>query len=410
MKRIVTRIVLIVSLGMVLNGCGTTQPQKEAPAEGEEILVGALIPLTGDLLLDGKSAKIGIELAEEEINKELAEKGVGRLRVIIEDTETKPQLGEEKLRSLKKQGVMLVVGPDSSAEAAALRECADREGMILLSFASTAPSLALPGDNLFRLVPDDRLQARALAKMLSDSGVELLIQMWRGNTYGDGLATGTREAFEKTGGRVGGGMRYDPETKDFSSAVQYLDQQVSEALKTHGSDSVAVQLIAYQEANQILREAKKYEVLSRISWIGKEEMMIEDKEAAEFAAEVGLQCPRYAWGETEKGRRIADRIDEIAGEKQNGYSIVAYDALWLMVKSYLSAGDRNDADSLKRELVRTADTYYGATGWTGLNEAGDRKIKNIDFLKIEKEDDKFNWKPVARYYANTDSLVSLAPE
>jgi hypothetical protein len=52
-----------------------------------------------------------------------------------------------------------------SAEAAAIREYVNERKIILISQASTAFSLAIPDDYLFRLAPNDRLEGAAVAAL-----------------------------------------------------------------------------------------------------------------------------------------------------------------------------------------------------------------------------------------------------
>jgi len=56
-----------------------------------EILIGSLMPLTGDLATYGANSKVAIEFAAEEVNAFLKASGAKwTLKIITEDTETKP--------------------------------------------------------------------------------------------------------------------------------------------------------------------------------------------------------------------------------------------------------------------------------------------------------------------------------
>ncbi|MCS7117885.1 MAG: ABC transporter substrate-binding protein, partial [Thaumarchaeota archaeon] len=57
-----------------------------------EIQIGALLPLTGDLASYGENSRAALELAEREVNDYLRSIGAGfTIRVVVEDTETKPE-------------------------------------------------------------------------------------------------------------------------------------------------------------------------------------------------------------------------------------------------------------------------------------------------------------------------------
>lgn len=71
-----------------------------------------------------------------------------KVKLIIEDTKTDPEVALEKLRNLSEMGIRVVIGPDSSAEVEAVKAYADENGILVISQSSTAISLAIPGDNV----------------------------------------------------------------------------------------------------------------------------------------------------------------------------------------------------------------------------------------------------------------------
>ena len=63
-----------------------------------------------------------------------------RVRLFTRDTKLHPDLALQQLKELAARGVRTVIGPQSSAEVRALRDYADRRGILLLSQGSTASS------------------------------------------------------------------------------------------------------------------------------------------------------------------------------------------------------------------------------------------------------------------------------
>ena len=98
-----------------------------------------------------------------------------------------------------------------------MKDYADKNGILLVSPSSTAPSLAVPGDNIFRFVPDDTHQAQAISKKMWQDGVRVVVPMWRTDVYGNDLLNSTKYNFEMLGGRVVDGVGYIPRTGDFSA-------------------------------------------------------------------------------------------------------------------------------------------------------------------------------------------------
>ena len=84
-------LLLVTSIG--LSACGKEEPpcaEKESPTE---IVLGALLPLTGDLSSSGETASAALEIAVNDINEYLSDIGYEkRVRLIVEDTGTDPNI------------------------------------------------------------------------------------------------------------------------------------------------------------------------------------------------------------------------------------------------------------------------------------------------------------------------------
>ncbi|HZK78725.1 MAG TPA: hypothetical protein VFC35_07445, partial [Gemmatimonadaceae bacterium] len=56
-------------------------------------------------------------------------------------------------------------------------------------------------------------------------------------------------------------------------------------------------------------------------------------------------------------------------------------------------------------FVTAADGFYGASGWTKLNPAGDRKFGDFDFFSLSQSGSTFTWGLAAQYSTQTGVLV-----
>nr|WP_303715330.1 ABC transporter substrate-binding protein [Methanoculleus marisnigri] len=175
------------------------------------IFVGALLPLTGDYAEGGEASRVALEVAAGDINDYFtAIDSDYRVGVIVEDTGTDPAVALEKLQALGEQGVRIVIGPGSSAELNATRTYADEHGIVLISTMSTAPSLAIADDNVYRFVPPDTYQADAMAYYLKEEGTSAIVPAWRGDVWGDELEKLATASFKRGNGTVLDGVRYAP--------------------------------------------------------------------------------------------------------------------------------------------------------------------------------------------------------
>jgi len=379
-----------------------------APTPGtRDITIGALLPLTGELSSGGEDAQAALEIAADDINNYLSQvNSNARVILVIEDTQTSPAVALNKLDSLAQNGIKLVIGPDSSAEVQAVKAYADENEILVLSHASTAASLAIPGDNVFRFVPDHTHLAEALAVLMWDDGIRAIIPIWRGDVWGEDLLKATKEKFEKLGGNMIDGISYDPDAGSFGTELETLDSKLGEAIDEYGTSAVAVYLLSYEEALQILAQAQDYANLPQVKWYGGGSQLnnaiVSDAQAAQFAAATGFLNPMYA----DKGSPVKKQIEDKIKRTPEPFALVAYDALWVGTKAYLTAGT-NETGVLKKALLHEAEQYYGATGWTVLNEAGDRKFGEYDFCVIVKDNGTFQWKRIARYGSVLDVPGSI---
>ena len=108
--------------------------------------MGALLPLSGSLGGPAEQRLTAARVATSVINE--LNDGYGNdwyVDLLIEDTQTDPDVALEKLKKMDRLGVKMVVGPSSSASAAAVREYAHQNDIVLLS-PSTSHALSIPGD------------------------------------------------------------------------------------------------------------------------------------------------------------------------------------------------------------------------------------------------------------------------
>jgi branched-chain amino acid transport system substrate-binding protein len=398
------------------------------PAEGENtILIGALLPLTGTLSSFGESAEASLTLAVDDVNNQLANSGSSsRVGLVIEDTKTDPNVAREKLMDLASKGIRIVIGPSTSAAVAAVKDYADENGILIVSSSSTAPSLAIPNDNVFRFVPDDTHQAEALAKQMWDEGTRVVIPIWRTDVFGNNLQSLLKEKFEKLGGKMVDGIGYDPPVGNFAASLhrinfivweqelRSLTSKVNDAVGQYGADKVGVYIVAFDEIVPIMIQANRHQELQSVRWYGsdgsaQQEGLIKNVEAAEFAVKTNFLNPIYRVNASDSFKKIEERIVEKIDRLPRSYAEVAYDEFWvaaLTLNNYTGT-QQDDIGSLREAFVNSANMYIGVTGRTELNDAGDRKYAPYDFWAVQPahkdgtNTGSFEWTNVAAYPNST---------
>ena len=139
----------------------TLSPQ-EATAE-RNLTVGALFSIHGDNSNGGISSQIAVKIAEADINKIFSTLGrTIRVHVVMKDSQSDPNITLKAMKELQAQGIRIIIGPEESQTLSYVQKYANDSGIILVSGSSTASSLAIKNDTIFRLVPDDDTLAHNL--------------------------------------------------------------------------------------------------------------------------------------------------------------------------------------------------------------------------------------------------------
>jgi len=150
---------------------------------GEDVLVGALYPLSGPQAPTGHDLRNGVELAVEIINESYPnlnlplakETGLpnlngAKIKVIYSDHQASPEKGmSEAERLYIDKKVVAIVGCYNSGVTATASQIAERFQKPFLNPDSVSPSLIERGFKwFFRLTPDDKMFAENMFKFLAD--------------------------------------------------------------------------------------------------------------------------------------------------------------------------------------------------------------------------------------------------
>jgi len=371
----------------------------------DEITIGLILPLTGDLSTHGEESRVAAKLAASNFNKHLQDIGESwRLKIILEDTATSPVTALDKLTSLHAKGIDVIVGPQSSAELRLIKGYADSNGIVLISPASTSPSLAIPNDNIFRLIPDDTKQGPALAKLINHSSIDILIPVWRADTWGDGLHDAVSDSFLKYGGIIDDGIRYNPESPEFSASTSLLAQKVQKYIDEYGAENVGVVIISFAEVLQIMQSASNHDILDDVRWFGsdgntKETRLITDPIGLQFSSDVSFTTTQVATNENAIHKAVSEYVLEELGRIPNSYAYSSYDAVYIAGLSILQS--QNTDNTIKGMIPLVAANYSGAIGSTKLNAAGDLAQADYEIWGIRNGD----WVSLGQYTQSDDSII-----
>ncbi|HEX6315809.1 MAG TPA: ABC transporter substrate-binding protein, partial [Gemmatimonadaceae bacterium] len=318
----------------------------------------------------------------------------------------------ERAKALRARGVRILIGPQSSAEVARLTSFVDRNDLLLVSHASTAGTLAITGDNIFRFSPTDDLEGAAISALMWEDGIRAVIPLWRDDVGNAGLEAAVRTRFSGRGGTVLDGVQYGVSTRDFAGTVSAVRTQLDQAIAKFGPGRVAIYLAGFDEVSQIFTRSAADPVLGSVRWFGGDGValssgIIGDQLVAQFAARTGFAAALF--GLDEGARDIWEplhaRIRARVNHEPDAFAYAAYDAVWAVARGYIASGATLNREKLKRAFTTAAASGYGATGWTVLNDAGDRRYGDFDFWVVKMEQGQPRWTRMARYESRTRRLT-----
>ncbi|MGE5231971.1 MAG: ABC transporter substrate-binding protein [Deltaproteobacteria bacterium] len=399
----------LIVVAVALGPCKTSAAQQRE----REVPLGGLFALTGTWSTQGQTLQAAMQLAVDDVNRYLKGNAAGiRFVAVIEDTRLDPAVALEKAKALRNRGAQLLIGPQSSAEVAHLKPFVDANGLLMVSPSSTAGSLAIVGDNIFRFTPSDSLEGVAISALMWEDGVRVVVPVWRDDAGNIGLVRATQAGFSLLGGTVLEGVKYGITTGDFGPTAAELGAQVRRAIAEHGTNNVAVYLAAFDEAAPLLARASSDSALGSVRWYGSDGVahsasLLVDPGAAAFAIRVGFPSPVFGMDEGARDiwEPLATRIRVRTNVEPDAFALTVYDAVWVVARGYVASGATLNIDQLKHAVTTAASTHFGATGWTVLNAAGDRKYGDFDFWAVREVEGRPAWIRVARYETRTKRVV-----
>jgi branched-chain amino acid transport system substrate-binding protein len=402
------RVVLPVILcGLVLAFVGRAGGDPPGQQHSHRVFkVGVLASLTGSWSSLGQTTVAALEIAEEQIKAEaIRQHGGYRFHFFVRDTQLDPSQALDAIQDLDRRGVKIIIGPQSSAEVAMIKPYADAHDILVISQGSTASSLAIAGDNIFRFCPNDTREAEAIVALMWHDGIRAIVPLWRNDAGNNGLHDSVQAAFQLQGGTVEAGYQYEPTTSDFSVATGSVAGQIDN-LVGGGTDpaTIGVYLAAFDEVVDVFHSAQGNTTLSNTAWYGSDGVALSaaltgDSTAAAFADSVGYPNPIFGLDDAlqNEWQPIADEIEARTGITPDAFALSGYDALFVVQRALEDVGDLRDFPAFKAAFVDEASAYEGVTGSTALDAAGDRLKRDFDFWAVEPQGGDHSWVRIGTY-------------
>ena len=398
MRKIVLACCLVVLI--TISGC-----KKTIDTTITEVEIGALLSLTGNWSSLGITSQKAIGMAIDDVNAYMEQKGTNiRFTGMVFDTKLDTALAKLAMADVVRTRTKYVIGPQSSAELAAVKPLADEKNILVISQGSTASSLAISGDGIFRFCPGDVVEGPAIARTMFAEGKRVVITLSRDDAGNKGLQTSVGNSFAALGGQVDAIAPYSTTLEKYGTLIATLKSKLQTYIAAQGAEKVAVYLASFDECVSLFNEVSIDPIFSSVQWYGGDGVVLSpaltgDAQAAAFAVTTKFIAPNFGLPTIPHPdlATISTAIKSSTGIEADAYALAAYDAVWVIAKTATAMPITNTSYDLTKKVFNVESSkYFGITGPVLLNAAGDRSTGSFDYWGIVLEGGSYKWKLVGK--------------
>lgn len=427
-----TAIVLAVVLLIVGLGIGVGVGRYTAPVKVEKEVVEKTVTVEVRPL-EGKTIKFGdivsdtplLETYEPFLKKVILRdineyaKLLGydvTFDALLDDAQAQAAIHLEKVQSFKAMGINFLVCGRWSSQAQAALSYVNENDMIMFSPSSTSPLLSIPDDRLFRMCPDDTVQAPAIAEMLWSWGCKACIVIQRGDPWADGIYNIFEKEYPKRGGVILARVRYAAEVTEFSSYLAQMEEVAKEAVEEYGAEHVGILPISFAEIATIVTQAEDYPTIYNLMWFGTDGtaftiQLVDD--APRQADKLKVLSTLAAPAESPKWDYLLEEYSKLVGRPPDYYTACAYD-IYLAYVHIILEEQTIEPSEIADHIIPGCYDLFGTSGWCRLNENGDRYASNYDIWGCAFIGDKCRFVRYGLYDGTTGKVtwfkVARTPE
>jgi ABC-type branched-subunit amino acid transport system substrate-binding protein len=244
-------IALVATLAIVASACGSDKKAAKPNASTTtaaksndrgnvdgQLVLGALLPQSGDLSAIIKSLMTPITMAVTEIN---AAGGVNGKDVLVKqaDDGTSVDVATVSLDTLlTSDKVDAILGAASSTTTLGIIDKIKTNGVVECSGSNTSAELSVSGGAAggyyLRTAPSDNLQGPALAQLILNDSKSKVAILTRNDSYGTGFGSSLEQALKDGGAEVIVNAAYDPKATDFKADVAKVAGKGADAVVVIG--------------------------------------------------------------------------------------------------------------------------------------------------------------------------------
>ena len=372
--------IAVSAAALILAGCGKSGDKSAAvPADGIEVKIGHVAPLTGPIAHLGKDNENGARLALEEINK--AGLTIDGKKVVLtlvpEDDAEDPKTATQVAQKLVDAKVVGVVGHLNSGTSIPASKIYSDAGITQISPSATNPDYTKQGfKTTYRLVATDAQQGPALANYVAKTLNAKTVAIIDDSTqYGKGLADEFEKTVKAAGVKVVTREASNNKATDFKAILTKIKGSKPDVIMYGGMDATG---------GPLTKQAAELGIKSKI--VGGDGMFTEKLAELDGDAVVNVTCSEAGKALTKmaQGADFQKRYKERFNADVQIYAPFTYDAVYVLVDAMKRA---NSTDPAKILVVMPETKMNGLVGDIAFDSKGDMKegvITLYDFKDKKK--------------------------
>jgi len=334
----------------VMAGCNSSTSGGDGGDKGGTIKIGANLELSGGVASYGQSAKEGIELAIEEINK----KGIDGKKLELVTVDNKSEAAEATSGALKlatQDKVSAMIGAATSTNTLAQVQIAQDNKIPLITPTATNATITSKdgklNDFVFRTCFIDPFQGTVAANFATNDlkVKKAAVLIDSSSDYSKGLADSFKKAFKKNGGEIVAEEAYVAKDTDFRATLTNI--------KAANPDYVFLPGF-YEEVGPILKQAR--ELGLDVPFMGGDgwDSPILLKLAGADALKNTYITNHYSSGDTDKKvQNFVSAFQAKYNDKSpDAFSALGYDTVYFLADAIKRAGS-SDPKKIKKALEET---------------------------------------------------------
>lgn len=351
---------------LALAGCGSSDDDDDSGSDATSVkadgtlVIGTLLPQTGDLAFLGPPEFAGVQAAIDEINANGGVLGEDVVQVKADSGDGTPDIAGAQVDKLLAADADAVLGAAASGVSLSVINKITDAGLVQFSPANTSPAFddeeTDPHGLYFRTAPSDVLQGAVLANTILEDGHDNVAILARQDSYGELLASETEKGIEGGGGTVAAKELYSADATNYTAEIN----------KVAASKPDAIALIAFNETTKIIPR-----MIAK--GIGPDAVQIYfvDGNAADYSEDfdkgtlTGVKATYPGAELTGDFKQVLLKADP--NLKDFTYGPESYDATMLIALAAIAA-DSDSPSDYSKEIINVSE---GGTKCTSFSECAD---------------------------------------